>query len=159
MSFLERIILLPLVVIIAGGVFLLPVMPVYFFAQPSLESLFVVLVMVGLWPMCVAMSHGAFLIEHFIVRSISKEAAETFNLVGGGELMVYVNLTLRAGDYLSKALQQYRETLDAETLQRGNKLVTRHRAIARFVWPGLIITAIGGAGLVMIQVLQIPIGS
>ena len=141
--------------IVASGVFIIPFTPILLIQKPSLESLFVVLLLVGLWPMCAAASHGAFLIEHFISRSISKDVAEKYDLIRGGHWM-YATLTLSSGDYLSKALAEYGPILDTKTILRGTKLVNRHRAIARFVWPGMTIAAIGGIGLAMLQVLGVP---
>jgi len=125
--------------------------------QPSLESLFAALALVGLWPMCVAVSYSAFFIGHFIGRSLPEGAEERYDLYSGSSLM-YLRLAVQAGDFLSSALDDYGENLDTRTKQRGKKLVDHHRAIAKYVWPGMVILAIGGIGLMLIQVLEIPAG-
>lgn len=158
MNFFVRIVLLPLLLVIASGVLIIPFMPIYLFMMPSLESLFVVLLLIGLWPMCVAMSHSAFFVEHFIGRYLPKGASEQYDMFGGWHLTMYVRLAVGAGDFLSSALHDYGRSLDTKTILRGNKLIDRHRAIARYVWPGMTISAIGAIGLVLIQVLEIPAG-
>jgi len=156
-NFLYKLILLPLLIIVASGVLIIPFMPIVFLVQPSLESLFVALILVGLWPMCLAVSYSAFFIGHFIGRCLPKGAEERYDLYSGSSVM-YVRLAVQAGDFLSSALDDYGENLDGSTRQRGKKLVDRHRAIAKYVWPGMAISAIGAIGLVLIQVLEVPTG-
>jgi len=123
-------VLLPLVIAIAGGVLIFPFTPILLFAKPGLESLFVVLLLLGQWPMGVAILHSGFIIEHFIGRSLPKGAAEKYDMFRGGHFSMYLRLSVGAGDFLSRALNDYGKTLDEEAILRGKKLVYRHRAIA-----------------------------
>ena len=156
-NFLFKLVLLPLFIVVAIGVFIIPFVPIVWFMQPSLESLFIALVLVGLWPMCMAVSYSAFFIGHFIGRSLPTGAEERYNLYSGSSLM-YVRLAVQAGDFLSNALDDYEEALDTRTRQRGKKLVDHHRVLARFVWPGMAISVISGVGFALIQFLEIPSG-
>ena len=148
---LERLTLLPLFIIIACGVLLLPMMPALLFIEPSIESLFVVLLLLGLWPMCIACTYSAFVIEHFIGRSMPEGARKRYDMFAGHYAM-YVRVCLGAGDFLLKALNYYDDGLNEDVVYRGRRIASRFKAIAKFVIPGFAVTALGAIGLVAMQV-------
>ena len=154
-KFLHKVILLFLLIFVASGVVIIPLVPIAFFMQPSLESLFAALALIGLWPMCIAVTYSAFFIGHFIERSLPKGADERYDLYPGASVL-YVRLAIEAGDTLENALENYGDILDVRTRQRGKKLIDHHRAIARYVLPGMAVTAVGGIGLMLMNVLEIP---
>lgn len=155
MGFIARIIILPLLIVLMVGVVIIPFTPILLFMQPSLETFFVVLLLVGLWPVVLAYVHGALFVEHFITRSISKEFLNQYDMVPD---ILYTKLSLKAANFLSSALDIYGTSLDSETNRRGQALVNRHKAIVRFIWPGYTVSAIGAIGLVLIDVLDIAPG-
>jgi len=158
MSFVLRIIMLPLLVATACGVVIIPLGLIQIFTQPSLETMFAGLALFGLWPLALAITHGAFFIEHFMIRSISKEFVGKLDMLFGTNSQNLIRLSFRSGDYLAKALDEHANVLDNETIQRGRAMVNRHKAITRFIWSGMALTAISGIGLALLQILEKPPG-
>lgn len=139
--------MLPILFGLAAGAVILPFMPLYLFAQPSLETLCVVLFALGLYPFILSFLHGAIFIEHFITRKISKRFVDD-NMLPDPQ---YMRLSIYAGAFLAKALTRFGPALDVDTLQRGQTLLGRHQAINRFIWPGLGISAIAAIGMVLLK--------
>ena len=154
MSFILRIMMLPLLVATACGVVIIPLGLIQKFTEPSLETMFAGLALFGLWPLVLAITYGAFFIEHFMIRSISKEFVGKLDMLFGKNSQNLINLSFRSGDYFAKALDEHANVLDNETIRRGRAMVNRHKAITRFIWPGLALTAISGIGLALLQVLE-----
>lgn len=145
-NFIGRVILMPMLAVMIIGVAFLPFMPIALLIDPSIEDAFVLLLLLGMWPMCLAFVHGAY-IEHFIVRSISARTESVSLLLGSP----YLDLVLWAGDHLARALECEPGALSAETVRRGQALAKRHRTIARMVWYGFAVSTVGGLGLYLIQ--------
>ena len=142
--------MLPILFGLAGGAVIFPFLPILLFTQPSLETVWVVLFVMGLYPVLLSYLHGAIFIEHFITRKLSKTFAVENNLLPDAH---YLNLSLWAGAYLSRALLEFGPALDAGTLERGQTLLERHQAITRFIWPGLGLSAIAAIGMVLLKEL------
>lgn len=145
-----RIIMVPFLFGLAGGALIFPLLPIVLFTQPSVENFFVVLFVLGMYPVLLSYLHGALFIEHFVTRKLSKTFVDDNGMIMDPH---YLKLSLRAGAYLSKALLERGPMLDTETLSRGRALLKRHRAITRFVLPGFCICGIAMVGMVLIKEL------
>lgn len=153
LDLISRIITLFILFGLVGGALIFPFFPILLLTQPSLESFWVVLFVLGLYPMLLSYLHGAIFIEHFITRKISNTFVDENNMLLDPH---FAKLSYRAGAYLSKALLEFGPALDDETRHRGQTLLERHQAITRFIWPGMGFSAVAAIGMVLLKELGLP---
>lgn len=146
MNILMRLLIVPFVIAAVAWVFLVPAMIIVIYEDPVAENIFLLMFVAGLYPMILAVVHAA-RIEHFLVRSIDSELeSPAADMLGPQFRQIW-----RAGSLLSRELKSRRDYIDTNVLLKGERLLRQYRVLLRLIWPGALVTVLGGLGLYLSQ--------
>lgn len=110
------------------------------------DNYFTALLVIGAYPMFLAMLHGA-IIEHFILRKmittpIARKYADDIAVSSPW----WQQVVLYAHTYLLDLLQNQRSQLSPDVYSQGQSLAKRHRFLSILVYIGILLMFIGGLG-------------